>query len=948
MEFKETLNLPKTDFPMKADLPQKEERYLEEWKARNLYGEMEKELKDRPVFVLHDGPPYANGHLHMGHALNKILKDIINRVAIKKGHRISYIPGWDCHGLPIEHKVLKDLGKRRGDLSDSEIRAHCRKSAETFAKIQSEEFLRMGILGDFEHPYLTMSWDFEADILRQLARMVEQERIYKGEKPVLWCGFCETALADAEVEYAPHRSTSVTVLFPSEIHGKKRYYPIWTTTPWTLPANQAVAVGPEITYAILEVIEDGTPVERGAQIVLSREIWERQEQSASHQWPELKGKTKVVAVVTGEDLAKEKPELQHPVDKSRRVPLVLGNFVGTDQGTGLVHIAPGHGEEDFHVGGLHGLSRETPVDEKGRYSERIKATHPDWVGKKIGEIAPLMVSFLKEGGILLETQVIEHSYPHCWRCKNPVYYRATSQWFLSMDRKALRDKTLEAIGKVTWIPEKGENRIRGMIETRPDWCLSRQRAWGVPIPAIQCGRCGKTSLEPALIMRAAEKTEKEGLDFWFDEAARKEFLKETPCPHCGSKAVEKEKDILDVWFDSGVSHEAVLKKRAGATWPADLYLEGSDQHRGWFHSSLLTAMALEGTPPYRSVLTHGFVVDGQGRKMAKTLGNVISPKEITDKYGADVLRLWAASADYQEDTRLSPEIVNNTVDSYRKIRNTIRFILSNLYDFPHSEKPRAHSQDPLDQWALSHWEEVKREILTAYDEKRFAHVISQLNNFCSVTLSAQYFDIIKDRLYAEASTGPLRRGTQSTLRTLLDEMLPLLHPVLPFTTTEIVIHDEKLASAGEATAKILSRPFPALHPERKKKDLEEGISRLLEIRSALGKISDELKKDKTIKTTMDLRLDFTGNDKKWNPLGFSPSFLESFFIVSGLTLNSQEERGAAPLTVPIPLEQFEAKMALSRAEGIKCERCWLIRKDTGKNTDNWPICQRCHEAIKKK
>ena len=447
-------------------------------------------------------------------------------------------------------------------------------------------------------------------------------------------------------------------------------------------------------------------------------------------------------------------------------------------------------------------------------------------------------------------------------------------------------------------------------------------------------------------MRAAEKTEKEGLDFWFDEAARKEFLKDTPCPHCGSKTVEKEKDILDVWFDSGVSHEAVLKKRAGAKWPADLYLEGSDQHRGWFHSSLLTAMALEGAPPYRSVLTHGFVVDGQGRKMAKTLGNVISPKEITDKYGADVLRLWAASADYQEDTRLSPEIVNNTVDSYRKIRNTIRFILSNLYDFPESEKPPAISEDPLDQWALSQWEEVKGEILAAYDEKRFAHVISQLNNFCSVTLSAQYFDIIKDRLYAEATAGRLRRGTQSTLRILLDEMLPLLHPVLPFTTTEIVIHDEKLSSAGEAAAKILTRPFPAMHPERKKNDLEEGVARLLEIRSALGKISDELKKDKTIKTTMELSLDFEGDDKNWNPLGFTQGFLESFFIVSGLTLNSPKGRESAPLTAPIPLERFDTKMALYRAEGTKCERCWLIRIDTGKNPDNWPICQRCHKAIK--
>lgn len=928
---------------MKADLPQKEERYLAVWRAQGLYQKYEKMAGDRPNFILHDGPPYANGHLHMGHALNKILKDIINRVAIKKGMKISYIPGWDCHGLPIEHKVLKDMGKRRGDLSDGEIRSQCRKSADTFAKLQAEEFLRMGILGDFGNPYLTMDWGYEADILRQLGKMVEQGRVYKGEKPVLWCGFCETALADAEVEYAPHRSTSVTVLFPSEIAGRRRYYPIWTTTPWTLPANQAVAVGGEIIYAILELTDDLGPLQKGTEVVIAQEIYDLLDKKTSALWSGLKEKTKMTRTMTGSALEKESPRLIHPVDPRRTVPLVVGNFVGTDQGTGLVHIAPGHGEEDFHVGETYGLSRETPVDERGRYGEKIREIEAEWVGKKIGEMGPLMTSFLEKGGRLLASESIEHSYPHCWRCKNPVYYRATSQWFLSLEEKNLREKTLEAIGTVTWIPSKGENRIRGMIETRPDWCLSRQRAWGVPIPAIFCRKCGKTSLEPGLIAKVAEKTEKEGLDFWFDDATRKEFLKEVTCPHCGGTDIEREKDILDVWFDSGVSHEAVLKKRKGTKWPADLYLEGSDQHRGWFHSSLLTSMAIEGTPPYKTVLTHGFVVDGQGRKMAKTLGNVISPKEITDKFGADVLRLWAASADYQEDTRLSSEIVNNTVDSYRKIRNTVRFMLSNLYDFSRNVNTGLNIGDPLDLWALSRWEATKKEIVRAYEEKNFSQVISQLNNFCSVTLSAQYFDMIKDRLYAEAPQGEVRTATQQTLRILLNELLPLLHPILPFTTTEIVLHDKKMDSPDEAVLNILMEPFPGFFPDREKKDLEASIGQLLEIRSALGKASDELKKEKTIKTTMDLHIVLRGEERNINPLGFPKELLETFFIVSELSFNTKEETPS--LSGEIPLDDLKAAMILYRAEGEKCERCWLIRKDIRQNKDNWPICQRCYKAI---
>ncbi len=949
MEFKETLNLPKTDFPMKADLAKKEEEYLKSWEEASIYQTVKNALEGRPLFMLHDGPPYANGHLHMGHALNKILKDILNRVMIKKGMSIAYIPGWDCHGLPIEHKVLKDLGKRRGDLSDTEIRARCRESADTFATIQAQEFQRMGVLGDFANPYLTMSWDYEAEILRTLARMVEDNRVYKGEKPVLWCGVCETALAEAEVEYAPHRSSAVTVLFESSNMARKRYYPIWTTTPWTLPANQAVAVGPDIPYTILQISEKVGPLLQGVEIVVSSEIFEKVKNQQNSVWKEIGEKSKKITEIKGKDLVLDNPSLTHPVIKGKRVPLVGAEFVGTDQGTGLVHIAPGHGEEDFQVGEEYKLSRETPVDEKGRYGDAIKEHVVEWVGKKIGELSPEIISFLEKGQILLQSETIEHSYPHCWRCKNPVYTRATAQWFLSLEKKNLRQDTLKALGTVEWIPEKGENRIRGMIETRPDWCLSRQRAWGVPIPAIHCRTCNKTSLDPLLVNKMADKTEKEGLDFWFDDRKRTLFLEDYHCIHCKGTEIDREKDILDVWFDSGVSHEAVLKKRKDTKWPADLYLEGSDQHRGWFHSSLLTSMSLEGAPPYRSVLTHGFVVDGQGRKMAKTLGNVISPKEITEKYGADVLRLWVASADYQEDTRLSPEIVNNMVDSYRKIRNTIRFILGNINDLKENT-PGQLSKDPLDRWVLSVWERTKKEILFSYNEKRFSQVISQLNNFCAVTLSAHYFDIVKDRLYAEAPEAPLRKDTQKTLRLLLDEILPLIHPILPFTTTEIVLHDktgadyEKTKDRPEAALlDIVTRPFPALAPERECPSLEESIERLLEIRSVLGKISDELKKEKILRTTMELWLDLSGELQTLNTENFGEDFLKSFFIVSRLTWN---EKSTPQALGESELGFTEGKIRLFKAPGKKCERCWLIRENTGKNPESLPICQRCHEVVK--
>ncbi len=948
MDFKNTLNLPKTDFPMKADLPTKEPEYLAVWSTEDLYAKVAESTKNRPLFLLHDGPPYANGHLHMGHAMNKILKDIINRAALKKGLRISYVPGWDCHGLPIEHKVLKDLGKKRSDLSAIEIRKKCRESATLYSEIQKKEFMRMGILGDFRHPYLTMDFAYEAEILRSLGRMNDQGRIYKGEKPVLWCGTCETALADAEVEYGPHKSPSVTVLFAREVEGDRIFYPIWTTTPWTLPANQAVAVNPDIRYAILRLNHDALNLEKGARLVVAEDILRRLEKENTSPWREILGISSLVASKSGAELLAEHPRLVHPFIPGKTVPLVAGNFVQTDQGTGLVHIAPGHGEEDFEVGRANNLPSDTPVTGKGRFGNAIALIDPEWEGLRILDAAPHVIALLERTRTLLHQGMLDHSYPHCWRCKNPVFYRATSQWFLSLETGDLREKTLEAIGKVRWIPAKGENRIRGMIETRPDWCLSRQRAWGVPIPAFSCNKCGKSTLDGAFIRKIAERTEREGVDFWFDPENVHSLLENIRCPACGGTDLTLEEDILDVWFDSGISHEAVLRKRADLAWPADLYLEGSDQHRGWFHSSLLASMALEGSPPYRSVLTHGFVVDGQGKKMAKTLGNVIAPAEIIDKYGADVLRLWVAASDYQEDTRLSIEIMNNLVDGYRKIRNTFRYMLSNLSDFP-LDSPCAESTDILDRWILSVWERTKDAVLEAYDSYRFSQIVQILNHFCSISLSAQYFDMIKDRLYAESPKGSLRRNTQGTIAIILDELSAILHPLLPFTTTEIIHHASQnpARTLHESTMTILEKPFPARIPKRIDQSLEEMIDRLLGLRAVLGKLADDLKKEKRVGSTLELHLRVAGDPARYNPAHWTEDFFETFFIVSKFTwATAHEPRSSEAVLARADGPDPGSVLELLPAPGLKCERCWLRKTTTGKNSENLPICDRCHRVLK--
>ncbi|MGH7251613.1 MAG: isoleucine--tRNA ligase, partial [Nitrospiraceae bacterium] len=694
MDYKSTLNLPRTEFPMKANLPQREPELLAWWERERLYERIQEAGRGRPLSVLHDGPPYANGHIHIGHALNKILKDIIVKSKTMAGSHAPYVPGWDCHGLPIEHQVLKELGDKKKDLDALAIRKLCRDYAEKYFKIQRDEFKRLGVLGDWEHPYLTMDPAYEATILREFGKFVEKGVVYKGLKPVLWCTVDQTALAEAEVEYEDHTSPSIYVKFPvANPQGKFRVEPakgtffvIWTTTPWTLVANRAISVNPNFMYRLVQ-----TPV---GELIIAQDLIEPCMKAFGYKAGDFEVTKGAYA---GLELAQPNPVLcRHPwLDLT--VPVVVGEHVTKEQGTGCVHTAPGHGQEDYEVGQRYGLEVYAPVDSQGRFVKEIDL----FGGQKVFEANKGIIQLLTSRGMLVKEEAITHSYPHCWRCKKPVIFRATEQWFASMETKGLRARALGEIDRVRWIPAMGLDRIHGMIENRPDWCLSRQRVWGTPIPAFTCAGCRQVLADPVVIARVTDLVTEQGADVWFQRSAAELMPAGTACQKCGGRTFEKEKDILDVWFESGVSHAAVLKPRGQGWWPADLYLEGSDQHRGWFHSSLLASVTTEGKAPYKAVLTHGFVVDGEGKKMSKSAGNVVAPQDVIKQSGADILRLWVAAQDYQEDLRISPEILSQLSEVYRQIRNTCRFLLSNLFDFDPTVHRVPYAQlTELDRWAL--------------------------------------------------------------------------------------------------------------------------------------------------------------------------------------------------------------------------------------------------------
>ena len=923
--YRDTLNLPTTRFPMKADLAQQEPAQLTRWEVAGLY----RTIRDRgrnERFILHDGPPYANGHIHIGHALNKILKDIIIKFQTMTGHDAPYVPGWDCHGLPIEHQVLKDLGPKKQGMSKIEIRKRCREYAEKFVAIQREEFKRLGVLGDWDHPYLTMTPTYEAAIVREFGKIVETGAVYKGKKPVLWCPFDETALAEAEVEYADHTSPSIYVKFPvKNPNGKFRVddrrgtsVVIWTTTPWTLVANQAIALNPFEIYRLVK-----TP---SGDVILAQKLAD----SCMKIFGFEPGSYEIT------DGAWSGQELQgvvcgHPW-LERDAPIILGDHVTLDQGTGCVHTAPGHGQEDYEVGLKYGLTVYAPVDQQGRFTREADM----FSEQRVFDANKPIITLLKERGRLLAESTISHSYPHCWRCKKPVIFRATEQWFISMETTDLRQKAIEEIDRVAWIPKWGRERIYGMMANRPDWCISRQRVWGVPIVAFTCLDCSTPLFSRHIADHVADLMELEGgSDIWFSKSADDLLPTGTVCSQCQGQRFQQEHDILDVWFESGVSHAAVLKARPELAWPADLYLEGSDQHRGWFHSALLTSLLTDGHAPYRSVLTHGFVVDGEGKKMSKSAGNVIAPQEVIKQHGAEILRLWVAAEDYRDDIRISPAIMSQLIEAYRKIRNTCRFLLANLGDF----ELQRDAGDPaalheIDRWALHRLQGLTERVRSAYDTYEFHAVFHALNNFCAVDLSAVYLDILKDRLYTAGRTSPDRRAAQYVLDRMLSTLVRLMAPILSFTAEELWTH---LPEASRTAPSVHLADFPTPDPAWRLSDERAAEwERLFQIRAEVARALERARADKIIGASLDATVTLYSSEEVGAFLREHASQLATVFIVSGVNLAPLDSRPSdlAPLAADLVV-------AVVRAEGAKCARCWTYRLDVGRDGRHRELCARC-------
>ncbi|NWG04782.1 MAG: isoleucine--tRNA ligase [Syntrophaceae bacterium] len=918
MDYRQTLNLPKTDFPMKANLAKREPDILKAWEEKGIYRQLIERSKGRPKYILHDGPPYANGNIHIGTALNKILKDFIVKSKFMAGFDSHYVPGWDCHGLPVEHEVEKSFGAKKGEFSIIEIRKRSREYASKFVGIQREEFKRLGVFGEWEHPYLTMNFEYQATIVREFGKFLLDGSVYKGKKPVHWCPTCKTALAEAEVKYEDHHSSSIYVKFkmvsemgkdfPS-LMGKPIFVIIWTTTPWTIPANLAIALHPDFTYVAVEV--------KGEIYILAEGLLEGvMEKFGIKEYP-------VLEKFSGKQL--EGLRCRHPF-LDRDSLIILAPYVTLDAGTGCVHTAPGHGQEDYESGVQYGLDIYSPVDDDGRFTPDVLF----FAGQFVFDANEAVNKKLAEVGALLKEEMMVHSYPHCWRTNDPIIFRATEQWFISMDKRGLRKNALKSINEVTWIPPWGKDRIYGMIENRPDWCVSRQRAWGIPITVFYCTACRQALVNQETIDHVVRLFEEKGADIWFQEEAGRLMPKGIQCAQCGGKEFVKEMDILDVWFDSGVSYAAVLEKRDDLEFPASLYLEGSDQHRGWFHSSLLTSVGTRGRAPYRSVLTHGFVVDGEGKKMSKSAGNVIAPEEVINQLGADVLRLWVAAEDYKDDIKISNEILKRLADSYFRIRNTYRFLLGNLYDF-NPEKDRVPYPDlpEIDRWALHQLQRLISRVREAYERFEFHMVYHSVQNFCAVEMSALYFDILKDRLYTFSSHSQGRRSAQTALYEILKALTCLMAPILSFTTEEVwkAIPQEP----GKAESVHLTS-FPEIKKEYLDDALNERWERVWEIRAVVTKALEEARKEKKIGLSLDAQVHLHLPEKVYSFLQPYQADLKFIFIVSSVTLHRGED-------------EKEIGVEVLRAEGKKCERCWNYEVSVGRHADHPAICQRCLEAI---
>ena len=925
--YKDTLNLPRTEFPMRGNLPKREPETIRRWHDMDLYGKLQASRADATeTFILHDGPPYANGNIHLGHAVNKVLKDIIVKFRHMAGARTPYVPGWDCHGLPIELAMEKSLG-RKGEVSKVEFRKLCRDYANRYVAIQREEFRRLGILADWANPYLTMDPRYEATEVREFGKLVENGFVYRGRKPVLWCPSCATALAEAEVEYEDVSSPSIYVAFALQaplppvlapFAARKPEIAIWTTTPWTLPANLAIAVHPSLEYVLVEA--------GGRALVVAKGLLKSFADAIGETSP------KVLAEFPGTAL--ENGRARHPwIDREARV--ILADHVTLEAGTGAVHTAPGHGQEDYEVGLRYGLDVYAPVDEHGRFTSAVA----DYAGERVFDADARIVARLRESGHLLHAEKLRHSYPHCWRCKNPVIFRATDQWFVSMENRDLRRHVLEEIDRVRWIPQWGRERIRGMMEFRPDWCISRQRNWGVPIVAFYCSACGDPLISRAVADHVATLFETEGADSWFERSAAELLAPSTHCAKCGATEFRKEEDILDVWFDSGVSHAAVLEHRAELRSPAELYLEGSDQHRGWFHTSLLTSVATRGRAPYAAVLTHGFTVDAAGRKMSKSAGTGLSPQEIIDKHGAEILRLWIAAEDYRDDVRISQEILGRLIESFRRIRNTARFLIANLYDFdPASDTVSEAELVELDRWILARTRGLVTRCRQAFLDYEFHVVYHALNNFCSVDLSALYLDIVKDRLYCSATHGAGRRSAQTAIWTLLETLVRIMAPILSFTAEEVWAFVPALASRAPS---VFLADFPTSASSPADDALLSTWDRLLAVREAVTKALEEARQRGLIGHSLDarVRLQFEANAGLAALLGSRLPDLTTLLIVSQVEiaddLTAQQESTMVP----------GLRVAIERAVGEKCARCWNYRTSVGSVADHPTICAPCADAL---
>lgn len=938
-DYKSTICLPKTGFPMRANLNQREPDVLKRWADIGLQSKIDAKPGLKGKFILHDGPPYANGAIHLGHALNKVIKDILVRYRSMAGYQSPYVPGWDCHGLPIEYKVSSDLGRKKADMSVLDIRRKCAEYALKWVKTQEAAFVRLGIGGRWDDKYLTLNPKFEAAELGALKALVDKDYVYKGLKPVFWCATCQTALADAEVEYHEHESPSIYVKFPFKspksfptLEGlKSPSVVIWTTTPWTMPANMAVSLHPDFEYVAIRVPAiDGNGEE---DYIIAKDLVEAFTKDAG-----IENYT-VVKPVNSREL--ERAELEHPMFPDRISLVILGEHVTLEAGTGAVHTAPAHGMDDFIVGKKYDLEIYLPVDGAGRYNDKFALME----GMKVWEANTPIIRYLDEKNLLVQHKPYKHSYAHCWRCHNPILYRATEQWFMRVDHDNLRQRTLKAIDSdIQWIPAWGEDRIHNMMAARPDWCLSRQRVWGVPIPAVVCKSCESSSLLPEVIENVQRVTAEKGSDCWWSDPLESFLPAGTKCGECGGAEFDKEQNILDVWFDSGVSHQAVLESGTwpDMSWPADLYLEGSDQHRGWFHTSLLTSMGIKDAPPYKAVLTHGFVLDGKGEAMSKSKGNVIAPDEVVKKYGADVLRLWVTSEDYRNDVKVSEEILSRVAEGYRRMRNTMRYLLGNVAGFnPETDAVPYEQLQDIDKWVLHELYNVNSAISKAYANYEFHRIYHLATHFCVVKLSSVYLDITKDRMYCGGETSVDRRAAQTAQHAVATTLLRLLAPILVFTCDEAY---QYLDSTSESVHLL---PFNELPNSWNQPELGARWQQLLAVRDdVMRALEDARQVKKAIGQSLEARVIVQTEDAKLaGLLRENAALLPELFITSQAKMT---EPGVEAQSDVITQQKGNVvQVTVLAAEGQKCERCWRILPDTGKDAEHPGLCDRCVNVMRR-